>query len=67
MNELCDGFITLPGGIGSLEELFEVLTWSYLGIHSKPVALLNVAGYFDKLIEFLDHAVGAGFLTQVAR
>jgi hypothetical protein len=62
MAELSDGFIALPGGLGTLEELFEVLTWSQLGIHSKPVALLNVAGYLDPLITLLDRYVAEGFL-----
>jgi uncharacterized protein (TIGR00730 family) len=62
MAELSDGFIALPGGLGTLEELFEVLTWAQLGIHEKPVALLNVAGYFDPLLALLDHHVREGFL-----
>ena len=62
MAELSDGFIALPGGLGTLEELFEVLTWAQLGIHEKPVALLNVAGYFDPLLALLDHYVREGFL-----
>lgn len=57
-----DGFIALPGGLGTLEELFEVLTWSQLGLHRKPCALLNVEGYFDPLIAFLDSAVVRGFV-----
>lgn len=62
MAELADGFVALPGGIGTLEELFEVFTWSYLGLHDKPVALLNAAGYFDGLIAFLEHMVRERFL-----
>lgn len=60
MYELGDAFLALPGGIGTMEELFEVLTWAYLGLHPKPVGLLNVEGYYDPLIEFLDHAVREG-------
>ena len=55
MSELADGFIALPGGIGTLEELFEVVTWSQLGLQPKPCGLLNVAGYYDHLLAFLDH------------
>jgi uncharacterized protein (TIGR00730 family) len=62
MAELADAFIALPGGIGTLEELCEVLTWAQLGIHNKPVGLLNVAGYFRPLIELFDHAVAEGFM-----
>ena len=54
MAELADGFVALPGGIGTLEEFFEILTWGQLGMHDKPCGLLNVAGYFDPLLEFLD-------------
>ena len=59
---LADGFIALPGGWGTLEEIFEVLTWAQLGYHGKPCAFLNVAGYFDPLLEFMMRAVGQGFL-----
>lgn len=62
MAELSDAFIALPGGIGTLEELCEVLTWAQLGIHAKPVGLLNVEGYFAPLISMLDHAVAEGFM-----
>ncbi|NBV75614.1 MAG: TIGR00730 family Rossman fold protein [Methylococcaceae bacterium] len=55
MAELADGFIALPGGIGTLEELFEIWTWSQLRFHQKPIALLNIAGYYDPLLSFLDH------------
>jgi uncharacterized protein (TIGR00730 family) len=55
-------FIALPGGYGTLEELFEMVTWAQLGFHRKPVALLNIRGYFDHLLAFLDHAVGEAFL-----
>lgn len=67
MNELSDAFIALPGGYGTLEEFFEILTWSQLGIHRKPSGLLNVAGYYDGLLAMLDHAVGEGFLKPAFR
>jgi uncharacterized protein (TIGR00730 family) len=67
MADMSDGFIALPGGIGTLEGFFEVLTWGQLGIHSKPSGILNVAGYFDGFTRFLDHAVGEGFLTEAHR
>jgi uncharacterized protein (TIGR00730 family) len=62
MADLADGFLVLPGGIGTLEELFETLTWLQLGLHGKPVALLNCAGFWDPLLAFLDHMVAAKFL-----
>ena len=62
MAELADGFVALPGGLGTVEEFFEVLTWAQLGIHSKPCALLDVAGYWRPLIRLLDHAVEERFL-----
>ncbi len=64
MFDLSDGFIALPGGIGTLEELFEILTWSQLGFHTKPCGLLNVSGYFDRLLAFLDHSTCQAFLMQ---
>jgi uncharacterized protein (TIGR00730 family) len=67
MMELADGFIAMPGGLGTLEELFEVWTWAQLGYHHKPVGCFNVAGYFDKLLEFLDSTVAAGFQKSVHR
>ena len=67
MADMSDGFIALPGGIGTMEGFFEILTWGQLGIHRKPSGLLNVAGYFDELIKFLDHAVTEGFLTEEHR
>lgn len=67
MAELSDAFIALPGGIGTLEELVEVFTWSQLGLHRKPVALLDVAGYYGGLVAFFDHAVREGFLPPASR
>jgi TIGR00730 family protein len=67
MAELADGFIALPGGIGTLEEFFEIWTWAQLGMHDKPCGLLNVAGYFDPLLEFLDRAVSEKFVREVHR
>ena len=67
MADMSDGFVALPGGIGTLEGFFEILTWAQLGIHSKPSGILNVAGYFDELTRFLDHAVEEGFLTEAHR
>jgi uncharacterized protein (TIGR00730 family) len=67
MAELSDAFIALPGGIGTLEELFEVYTWAQLGIHAKPLGLLDVAGYFQPLVAFLDHAVRERFLRPEMR
>ncbi|XP_073006752.1 cytokinin riboside 5'-monophosphate phosphoribohydrolase LOG-like [Typha latifolia] len=62
-----DAFIALPGGYGTLEELLEVITWAQLGIHKKPVGLLNVDGFYDSLLSFIDMAVNEGFITQAAR
>ncbi|MSP39184.1 MAG: TIGR00730 family Rossman fold protein [Deltaproteobacteria bacterium] len=67
MAELSDGFIAMPGGIGTMEEFFEVLSWAQLGIHAKPCGLLNVAGYYDPLIQFLDHAVEQDFIKPKHR
>jgi uncharacterized protein (TIGR00730 family) len=64
MAELSDGFIALPGGIGTLEELFEIWTWAQLGFHHKPCGLLNVAGYYDSLIRFLDHVLAEQFVKE---
>src|SRR5215207_1179564 len=63
MAALADGFVALPGGMGTLEELFEVYTWTQLGLHSKPLGLLDVRGYYDKLVAFLDHTVEERFMT----
>lgn len=65
MNELSDGIIALPGGFGTLEELFEMLTWSQLGLHKKPIALLNIDGYYNPLIELIHTMVTKGFLKVV--
>jgi hypothetical protein len=62
MAQLSDGFIALPGGMGTLEELFETLTWAQLGFHDKPIGLLNVAGFYDGLLAFLEHVVAQGFI-----
>ena len=67
MAELSDGFIALPGGWGTLEEIFEMLTWAQLGFHDKPCGLLNISGYFDHLLAFLDHASREGFLRRENR
>ena len=67
MAELSDGFVAMPGGIGTMEEFFEVLSWAQLGLHEKPCALLNVAGYYDPLIQFLDHAVEQDFIKPKHR
>jgi uncharacterized protein (TIGR00730 family) len=67
MAELADGFVALPGGIGTLEEFFEIWTWAQLGMHDKPCGLLNVAEYFDPLLEFLDRAVAEKFVREVHR
>ena len=67
MVELSDGFIALPGGFGTIEEFFEVLTWAQLGIHGKPCGILNIRGYFNYLIEFLDHMVSQKFIGKEHR
>lgn len=64
MVELSDAFLTLPGGLGTMDELFEVWTWSYLGFHDKPMGLLSVNGYFEPLAKFLDHAMDEGFVRR---
>ena len=67
MAELGDAFVSLPGGLGTMEELFEIWTWAQLGFHAKPVALLNVQGFFDPLTAFIEHAARQGFLTEADR
>jgi len=67
MAELSDAFIAMPGGIGTMEELFEVLTWSQLGLHVKPCGVLNILGYYEYLLGFLDHQVAEGFLKEEQR
>ncbi len=64
MNELSDGIITLPGGYGTLEELFEMITWAQLGLHKKPIGLLNINGFFDDMLKMLQKMVALGFLKQ---
>jgi len=67
MTELADGFLALPGGIGTLDELFEAWSWNALGYHKKPFCLLNTNGYWDGLIEFVDHATQSGFMSPQRR
>jgi uncharacterized protein (TIGR00730 family) len=67
MADLSDAFIAMPGGLGTLDESFEMATWTQLGIHAKPLGLLNVRGYFDRLEQFLAHAVAEGFLRPEHR
>lgn len=67
MAELSDGFVALPGGVGTLEELFEVWTWAHLGLHDKPLALLDVAGFYAPLRQFAQHMTQEGFLPETSR
>jgi uncharacterized protein (TIGR00730 family) len=67
MNELCDGVIALPGGYGTMEEFFEMLTWAQLGLHQKPIALLNTAGFYDPLITLIQTMTDKGFLKAIHR
>jgi uncharacterized protein (TIGR00730 family) len=67
MAELSDAFVALPGGFGTLEELMEIVTWGQLGIHRKPIAVVNVAGYYDGLLAFLDHGVASGLILAPYR
>lgn len=67
MSELSDGFVAMPGGIGTLEELFEIWTWSHLGVHAKPIGLLDVADYWKSLVHFLDHMGQEGFMRPNTR
>lgn len=64
MAELADAFLILPGGIGTMEEFFEVYTWGQLGLHQKPIGILNVGSYYDLMIQFLNHTVGQGFMSE---
>ena len=64
MADLSDAFIALPGGWGTLDEMFEILTWAQLGLHRKPCGLLNVLGYFERLLSFLDHTMEQGFVRR---
>jgi uncharacterized protein (TIGR00730 family) len=67
MTELADAFLALPGGIGTLDELFEAWTWNALGYHAKPLALLNVSGFWDGMVGFLDHVAASGFMSPARR
>ena len=67
MTDLCDAFVVLPGGIGTLDELFEAWTWNALGYHAQPFCLLNVNGFWDGLAQFMDHVVASGFLSEARR
>ncbi|MDQ3946208.1 MAG: TIGR00730 family Rossman fold protein [Actinomycetota bacterium] len=67
MYELADGFVALPGGLGTLEELFEILTWCQLGVQVKPSGLLDADGFFSRLVDFLDHVTSEGFIKEVHR
>lgn len=64
---LADGFVALPGGLGTMDEIFEIMTWAQLGLHQKPYGFLNVAGYFDKLLGFLDDATRTGYVRTETR
>jgi uncharacterized protein (TIGR00730 family) len=67
MADLSDAFVALPGGLGTMDELFEIATWSYLGIHGKPIGLINAGGYYDPLLAFLEHAANEGFIRETHR
>ncbi len=67
MADLADAFVALPGGWGTLEEFFEILTWGQLGLHQKPCGLLNVQGYFDRLLSFVEHSIEEGFVRREYR
>lgn len=67
MNDLCDGVIVLPGGYGTLEEFFEMITWAQLGLHQKPIGILNIEGFYDDLIKLVQTMVDKGFLKQINR
>lgn len=67
MADLSDGFIALPGGFGTMDEIFEILTWAQLSIHRKPCGFLNVNGYYNKLIAFIDHMIGEQFINEACK
>ncbi len=67
MNELCDGIIVLPGGYGTLEEFFEMITWAQLGLHQKPIGILNIDGFYNDLISLVENMVDKGFLKEINR
>lgn len=67
MYKLSDAFLIFPGGMGTLDELFEIVTWRQLGLHGKPIAIMNINGYYDSLLQFLDHAVAQGLVKQKDR
>jgi uncharacterized protein (TIGR00730 family) len=67
MAELSDGFVALPGGFGTFEELLEVITWTLLGFHAKPCGVINIEGYYDRLIGLIDHGVAEGFINKTDR
>jgi uncharacterized protein (TIGR00730 family) len=67
MYELSDAFLIFPGGMGTMDELFEILTWRQLGLHAKPIAILNINGYYDHLLQFLDHAGSQGLIKEADR
>jgi uncharacterized protein (TIGR00730 family) len=67
MADLADAFVALPGGYGTADELFEILTWAQLGIHQKPIGLLNIAGFFDPMLTWLNHCVREDFIRQEHR
>lgn len=67
MADLADGFVAMPGGLGTFDELFEILTWNQIGLHGKPVGLLNVSGYFDALLSMVEQTVREGFAPPTAR
>jgi len=67
MADMAEGFVALPGGLGTLEELFEIWTWAQLGYHGKPVGVLDIAGFYGKLLAFLDHQADEGFMRREHR
>ncbi len=67
MSELADGYIALPGGLGTLEELFEVLCWAQIGIHQKPIGIMNINGYYDPLLNLVNHCIQSGFSNDTPK